>query len=78
MRELLAAGANANQTNEYGWSGLIYAATYNHPECIRELLAAGADVCAECQFNDYGKTALQIAQAKEHKRCVELLLASAT
>ena len=43
VRELLAAGADANSQDEEGWTPLMIAAQGGHLEVMRALLAAGAD-----------------------------------
>ena len=41
---LLAQGANPNDEEHYGGTCLMAAACYRHPDCVRRLIDAGADV----------------------------------
>ena len=40
MKQLLAAGADANSTDHAGWTPLHEACNHGHVECVRELLKA--------------------------------------
>jgi ankyrin repeat protein len=44
MKLLLAFGANPNAVNTNSENPLGYAATYEHPEAVKVLIAAGVDV----------------------------------
>ena len=44
LQFLLANGADPNDTEHYGGTCLMAAACYGHPECVRALVRAGADV----------------------------------
>ena len=46
LREALAAGADVNAVDVFGWTSLMYAARFGHEACVKLLLAAGADVNA--------------------------------
>ena len=46
LRETLAAGADVNAVDVFGWTSLMYAARFGHEACVKLLLAAGADVNA--------------------------------
>lgn len=43
VKELIAAGANLNHQDEYGYTALIWAACYDKPEMVQLLLNSGAD-----------------------------------
>ncbi|MBE6415578.1 MAG: ankyrin repeat domain-containing protein [Akkermansiaceae bacterium] len=45
-RETLAAGADANAADEFGWTSLMRAAMQGQADCVKLLLVAGADVNA--------------------------------
>ena len=40
VEKILSAGADANITNKYGTTALMYASNNGHVECLRELIAA--------------------------------------
>jgi ankyrin repeat protein len=40
---LLAAGAGVNAANDAGYTALIWASMYGHPDIVRALIAAGAN-----------------------------------
>ena len=44
LKFLLARGADPNDKEHYGGTCLMGAACYGHPECVRALVRAGADV----------------------------------
>jgi ankyrin repeat protein len=46
VADLLASGTNPNEADESGWTALHAAATRDHVDVVRRLLAAGADVDA--------------------------------
>lgn len=56
LRHLLAAGFPVSAVDKYGDSPLYLAALYGAADCLRELLAAGADV--HQRNGEYKKTAL--------------------
>ena len=45
MKQLLAAGADANITDHAGWTPLHEACNHGNVECVRELLKARQPVC---------------------------------
>ena len=55
------------------FSALLLAAERGHTECVKALLAAGADIKAQ---NKYGKTPLMYAAAEGQTECVKALLAA--
>ena len=71
MRELLAAGADANNQDEEGWTPLMIAAQGGQLEVMRALLAAGADAAAALP---QGHTALFLAAQGGHLELMHLLL----
>jgi len=70
---LLAAGADVDAKNNYGWTALHYAAAYGHADVVELLLEAGADIKAK---NNSGGTALHYAAAYGHADVVELLVSA--
>ena len=56
-----------------GVTALLNAVGYDHAACVRQLLAAGADVN---HANLDGLTALHVASAKGNKQITEMLLAA--
>ena len=48
---LIEHGAQLNPLNEHGWTPLRCAAQEGREECVRLLLAAGADACAGAAFS---------------------------
>ena len=62
---------HANISLANGYSILMNAARNGHEECLKELLAAGADVN---QTTANRRTALMFASSLGHHECVELLL----
>jgi ankyrin repeat protein len=58
VRNLLAAGSDANTGDETGATGLMYAAAWASPDVVRALIDAGADVQAS---SSRGATALMWA-----------------
>ena len=70
---LLAAGADVNAKNDYGWTALMMAVFHDHVENAKLLLEAGADVNAK---NNRGLTALMMAAQyfHDHVENAELLL----
>ena len=73
VKRRLAAGANVNAPNTYGWPALYYASSRGHKEIVELLIANGADVN---EPNRYGWTALYFASSRGHKEIVELLIAN--
>ena len=73
VRLLLAAGADVNAQNQFGYTALMGAAFHGHFEVVRLLLAAGADVNTQDQG---GSTALILAAINGHAEVVRLLLAA--
>ena len=45
VKQLLAAGADANITDHAGWTPLHEACNHGNVECVRELLKARQPVC---------------------------------
>ena len=62
---------HANSVDDNGYSVLMNAAWNGHEGCLKELLAAGADVN---QMTENRYTALMIASKLAHDLCVQLLL----
>jgi ankyrin repeat protein len=71
VRKLVDAGIDANATNKFGWSPLMYAACAGNSPIIRAIIAAGADVNAT---NDFGASPLAYAALEGHWRAVDVLL----
>ena len=74
IRLLLAAGANPNTVDRYGWTPLHAAVFRGHEEIIQLLLAAGADPNAGDQ--QYGWTPLHYTASFGCEEIVQLLLAA--
>ncbi len=70
-RQLLAAGANVNQTARRRTTALMYAAETMPAEFVNELIAKGARVNAA---DDYGNTAFVRAARKGNLENMEMLL----
>ena len=70
---LLAAGADKDKANSYGWTPLIRAAGGGHVEIVRLLLSAGAD---KDKADNNGMTPLIWAANGGHVMTVRLLLAA--
>ena len=68
---LLQAGANVHETENYGWTALIWASQRGQVATMNVLLCAGADVHVA---DKVGKTALMLAAEQGHVSAVELLL----
>ncbi len=68
VKRLLRAGADANASNRYGETALMWAAEWDVPEAVKLLLDAGARVDAR---DGEGRTALMWAHSPE---AVRLLL----
>ena len=72
VEALLAAGADKNGNDNYGYTPLIWAARYGRVEILKTLLSAGA---AKDKDNSNGSTALRLASIYGHVECVKALLA---
>ena len=72
VKRHLAAGANVNAPNTYGWTALYWASSRGHKEIVELLIANGADVNAK---DDDGNTPLHLAAGASHKEIAELLIA---
>eukprot|EP01045_Picozoa_sp_COSAG04_P039121 COSAG04_NODE_10804_length_752_cov_0.863706_2_plen_141_part_00 len=60
---LVRLGTDLDATNSDGWTALMWAAWYGEVECVRALLAGGADRTLQATRHwAKGKTALEIAQ----------------
>ena len=74
VKTLIAKGANVNvKVPPDGYRALHYAARIRHPQLVKILLAAGADVNAE---NNRGSTALYCAAINGHDEVGKALLAA--
>jgi ankyrin repeat protein len=69
--KLIAARANPNLGNNYGWTPLMAAALYDHYAIVKQLLRAQADVNARTSI---GLTTLEAACMSENLQLVCLLL----
>lgn len=70
VQELIAAGVNLNHQDEYGYTALIWAASYSKPDMVKLLLNSGADD----QITDIDKhNALYWANYYGHPEVIELL-----
>ena len=75
VRVLIEAGAPLDHVNNLGWTALIEAVVLgdggnNHQQCVRHLLAAGADASIP---DRHGATPLQLAQSRGYTEIVKLL-----
>lgn len=70
---LIEAGAHINAQDEYGFTGLMYAAHENHKEICKLLIANRADI--NTRKKD-GETALSVAVRTGHIKICELLIAN--
>ena len=70
VEELLAAGASLDLQSNGGNTALILAAKFGHTECVRALLAAGAD---QTLINADGKHAAMCAQDNAQHATAALL-----
>jgi hypothetical protein len=71
QKELLAAGADPNETGRDGLTALMNAARQGEPACVQQLIAASADL--EAQDQD-GRTALAQAIMAGREDIADLLL----
>ena len=56
---------------------LSIAAGLNHVDCVKAILAAGADVDERCE-GGAGDTALMVASSQSNKECIEILVEAGT
>ena len=61
----LRTPVDVNANDKEGWTALMYAAGSGNVECVKNLIAAGANVHAK---NNNGRTALMIAAAPYVKK----------
>ena len=73
VKELLAAGVDANSANPYGGTALSFASDKGHVEVVKLLLEHGANVNAKDRF--YNATPLVWAIDHDHAEVVRELLA---
>ncbi|KAI1299277.1 Ankyrin-3 [Halotydeus destructor] len=79
LREIIAqlpaadAQVACNKQAKNGWSPLLYAAYYGHPELIKVLLEQNARVDV---FDESGTAALHLAADYGHEEVIQLLLAN--
>jgi hypothetical protein len=73
VKELLAAGVDANAANAYGGTALSFASDKGHAEVVKLLLEHGADVNVKDRF--YTATPLLWAVEHGHAEVVRALLA---
>lgn len=70
VQELIAQGVDLNVQDEYGYTALIWAASYSNPDIAKVLLNAGADD----EITDVDKhNALYWANYYGHPEIIELL-----
>jgi ankyrin repeat protein len=70
VQVLLAAGANPNTRNKYGWTPLMWAAGQGYSEIVRSLIASGARLNAQDQN---GWTALMWAWDSNQEETMAIL-----
>ena len=70
VKQHIAAGADVNAKNDWGWTPLTYAAINDHEEIAELLIAKGADVNAK---RDDGKTPLDVAIGRKRTETADLL-----
>ena len=68
---LLDAGADVNIAAEDGTTALMFAAGWNHCQCLNVLLESGADVNAKNELRD---TALILAAEAGNSKCMKMLI----
>jgi Ankyrin repeats (many copies)/Ankyrin repeats (3 copies) len=71
VQELLSAGARVNDPTDSGWTPLMIAILYGHPDVVEALLAGGADVNARTPT---GWTALKEAQFRGDQENAQRLI----
>ena len=71
VKRLLEAGADVNQAQDTGWTGLMWAARGNRPEVLQVLKDRGGDLYAQ---NKFGSTPLHAAAHWGSEECTKLLL----
>mmetsp|Transcript_82595 Transcript_82595/g.229161 ORF Transcript_82595/g.229161 Transcript_82595/m.229161 type:complete len:209 (+) Transcript_82595:41-667(+) len=71
IRELVAAGADKNAQDNYGWTALRYAVRTNHQEAAEALIELGADLNLA---SDSGRTPLMSAAGNNLSGMVRLLV----
>ena len=67
---LIAAGADVNAKNDWGWTPLTYAAINDHEEIAELLIAKGADVNAK---DDGGETPLDFAIRRNQTETADII-----
>ena len=72
LKALIAAGANKDKVDGYGYTPLTVAALYGHVVCLKVLLTAGAD---KDKADSNGNTPLIFAANNGHVECAKALLA---
>jgi ankyrin repeat protein len=70
ISELIAAGADVNKANEFGYTALMFAATFDRPDSLQVLIKSGSDIHA---MNTQGSTALVLAESNGHTDIAEIL-----
>ncbi|MCH7384228.1 ankyrin repeat domain-containing protein [Acinetobacter dispersus] len=68
VEQLLAEGANPNQTDDDGYSALQAAAENDHLAVVKLLVCKGANVTYKGEY-----TALQLAEMAEHSEVIAYL-----
>ena len=71
VKKLIEAGADVNAQNNEGWTVLMLASYFGHPEVAKLLVESGADVNAQ---NNEGVTALILALEGGHPEVAQLLM----
>ena len=75
VRLLIAAGADLNTANQFGYTSICIASHEGHVETVRLLIAAGADLNTA---NNEGITPIHAASDEGHVETVRLLIAAGT
>jgi ankyrin repeat protein len=70
VQSLIEAGADVNQTDEDGWTPIMYATLEGYFDIVKILIEAGADVNSESSSGEY---ALYIANYSNHQEIVKYL-----
>ncbi|WP_151869132.1 ankyrin repeat domain-containing protein [Acinetobacter soli] len=68
VRQLLADGIDANQSDEEGYSALQAAAENDHLDVVKLLVSKGADISFKGQY-----TALELAEMAQNTQIVQYL-----